>query len=219
MNIIVAILVFGLIIFVHELGHFMLAKRAGVTIHEFSIGMGPQIFSRESQGIKYSLRMIPIGGYVAMEGEDDDSDDPNSFGKKSLKERFLTIFAGPFVNIVFCIILLVPVFFFIGAPTTRFGQVIDKSPAALAGLQKDDTILSINGEETKEFNDISKLVNKYGKEDLTIKYKRKNQVNTVKLRAQNQAGRYIVGIQPAYEKNQPMKAVKHQRLCLAFYGS
>ena len=208
MNIIVAILVFGLIIFVHELGHFMLAKRAGVTIHEFSIGMGPQIFSRESQGIKYSLRMIPIGGYVAMEGEDDDSDDPNSFGKKSLKERFLTIFAGPFVNIVFCIILLVPVFFFIGAPTTRFGQVIDKSPAVLAGLQKDDTILSINGEETKEFNDISKLVNKYGKEDLTIKYKRKNQVNTVKLRAQNQAGRYIVGIQPAYEKNQPMKAVK-----------
>ena len=75
MNIIVAILVFGLIIFVHELGHFLLAKRAGVTIHEFSIGMGPQIFSKESQGIKYSLRMIPIGGYVAMEGEDEDSDD------------------------------------------------------------------------------------------------------------------------------------------------
>ena len=208
MNIIVAILVFGLIIFVHELGHFLLAKRAGVTIHEFSIGMGPQIFSKESQGIKYSLRMIPIGGYVAMEGEDEDSDDPNSFGKKSLKDRFLTIFAGPFVNIVFCIILLVPVFFFIGAPTTKFSQVMSKSPAALAGLQKDDVILSINGEKTKEFNDISKLVNKYGKEELTIKYKRKNHVDTVKLRAQNQGGRYIVGIQPAYERNQPIKAVK-----------
>ena len=91
MNIIVAILVFGLIIFVHELGHFLLAKRAGVTIHEFSIGMGPQIFSKESQGIKYSLRMIPIGGYVAMEGEDEDSDDPNSFGKKSLKKMLKTM--------------------------------------------------------------------------------------------------------------------------------
>lgn len=208
MNIIVAILVFGLIIFVHELGHFLLAKRAGVTIHEFSIGMGPQLFSKESGGIKYSIRMIPLGGYVAMEGEDEESNDPNSFGKKSLKDRFLTIFAGPFVNIVLCVILLIPVFFFIGTPSTKFGAVIDKSPAASAGLKKDDIILSINGQETREFNDIGRLVNKYGKEVLSIKYKRKDHVDTVKLKAQNQGGRYLVGIQPAYEKNQPIKAIK-----------
>ena len=208
MNIIVAILVFGLIIFVHELGHFLLAKRAGVTIHEFSIGMGPQLFSKESGGIKYSIRMIPLGGYVAMEGEDEESNDPNSFGKKSLKDRFLTIFAGPFVNIVLCVILLIPVFFFLFTPSTKFGAVIDKSPAASAGLKKDDIILSINGQETREFNDIGRLVNKYGKEELSIKYKRKDHVDTVKLKAQNQGGRYLVGIQPAYEKNQPIKAIK-----------
>ena len=208
MNIIVAILVFGLIIFVHELGHFLLAKRAGVTIHEFSIGMGPQLISKEHGGIKYSLRLVPLGGYVAMEGEDEDSDDPNSFGKKSLMDRFLTIFAGPFVNIILCIVLLIPVFFFIGTPSTKLASVVPKSPAYLAGLKKDDNILSINGKETKEFNDISSLVNKYGDKELTIKYKRNDKINTIILKAQNQADRYIIGVQPSYKKNHPIKAIK-----------
>ena len=69
MNILVALLVFGFIVFFHELGHFYFAKRAGVTIHEFSIGMGPTIYEKEKEGIKYSLRLLPIGGFVAMEGE------------------------------------------------------------------------------------------------------------------------------------------------------
>ena len=74
MTIVIALLLFGIIILIHEFGHFLLAKKNGVTVHEFSIGMGPKIYSREKNGTEYSLRILPIGGYVSMEGEEDGFD-------------------------------------------------------------------------------------------------------------------------------------------------
>ena len=98
----IAILVFGILILIHELGHFISARIFKVTINEFSIGMGPRIFSRTSKktGIKYSLAALPIGGFVAMAGEADESDDPNSFDKKPAWQRFIITAAGAVVNIV-----------------------------------------------------------------------------------------------------------------------
>ena len=98
----IAIFVFGILILIHELGHFISARIFKVTINEFSIGMGPRIFSRTSKktGIKYSLAALPIGGFVAMAGEADESDDPNSFDKKSAWQRFIITAAGAVVNIV-----------------------------------------------------------------------------------------------------------------------
>ena len=99
---IIAILVFGFLILIHELGHFITARIFKVTINEFSIGMGPRLFSRTSKktGIKYSLAALPIGGFVAMAGEADESDDPDSFDKKPAWQRFIITAAGAFVNIV-----------------------------------------------------------------------------------------------------------------------
>ena len=100
MTIIAAILLFGVIVFIHELGHFLFAKKAGVTIHEFSIGMGPKIYSKTKNNTMYSIRLLPLGGYVSMEGEDGETNDPNAFGKKTLLQRASILFAGPFFNII-----------------------------------------------------------------------------------------------------------------------
>ncbi len=213
MNIIAAILVFGFIIFIHELGHFYFAKRAGVTIHEFSIGMGPRLFGWEKEGIVYNVRLFPIGGYVAMEGEDEDSVDPNSFGQKSIKERFLSIFAGPMANIILCIVLLIPFFFVIGTPSTTFGKVIPNSPSYKVGLKADDKILSIDNKKVDSFNEMSSMITKSNGKELDIKYERNGKTQEVTVLPEKSAGKYVIGIQPKNEKN-PTKAISQ-----AFYST
>ena len=107
LGIIIAILGYGAIIFVHELGHFLTARFFGVTVNEFSIGMGPKVFSKKSKnGIVYSLRLLPVGGFVSMAGEDEESDDPNSFEKKSKFARFIILFAGAFMNLLLGFIIM-----------------------------------------------------------------------------------------------------------------
>ena len=106
MTIIAAIILFGIIVFIHELGHFLFAKKAGVRIHEFAIGMGPKIYSTQKGETKYSVRLLPLGGYVSMEGEDGESNDPRAFGEKTLLQRASIIFAGPFFNIILTILLI-----------------------------------------------------------------------------------------------------------------
>jgi len=108
MYIVLTILMFGLLIFFHELGHFTMARIFGVTVNEFAIGMGPKLISKKSRksGIAYSLRALPIGGYVSMEGENEDSEDPNAYSKKPVWQRMLILFAGPFMNIIISILIM-----------------------------------------------------------------------------------------------------------------
>ena len=107
-SVLIAVLFFGIIIFLHELGHFLAARRFGVTIFEFSIGMGPKIFSRRSRksAVLYSLRALPIGGYVRMAGEDESSDDPDAFCNKGKFARFAILFAGAFMNLLLGFLLM-----------------------------------------------------------------------------------------------------------------
>lgn len=199
MNIIAAILVFGIIIFIHELGHFYFAKRAGVTIHEFAIGMGPTLFKKEKNGTVYSIRALPIGGFVAMEGEDEESDDPNSFGKKTLKERFLSIVAGPLANIVLCVLLLIPFYAVVGFPTTTLDIVQKNSPAYSAGLKSGDKLISIDGNNLESFNDVSKLISGSDGKELTIQYKRGSEDKSTTVIPEKSAGKYVIGINPKYK--------------------
>lgn len=106
--ILLALFIFGLLIFIHELGHYLAARRFGVTIREFSIGMGPKLFTRvsEATGTAYSLRIFPIGGFVAMEGEDTESEDENAFHKKPVWQRIIITAAGAFMNIVVGILVM-----------------------------------------------------------------------------------------------------------------
>lgn len=108
--ILIGVLFFGFIIFFHELGHFLLAKASGIRVNEFALGMGPKLLGFQKGETQYSLRLLPIGGYCAMEGEDEDSGDPRAFGNKPVWKRFLVVAAGGIFNIVlgFFLMMIVP---------------------------------------------------------------------------------------------------------------
>ena len=108
--IIIAILMFGVLIALHEFGHFITAKLLGVRINEFSIGMGPLLWSQKRGETQYSLRAIPMGGFCAMEGEDDDSDDPRAFSNKPAWKKFIILVAGSFMNFLTGLVLLILIF-------------------------------------------------------------------------------------------------------------
>lgn len=195
MTIIAAIVLFGLIVFIHELGHFLFAKKAGIKIHEFAIGMGPKIFSTTKGATKYSIRLLPLGGYVSMEGEDGESKDPNSFGQKSILQRVSVLFAGPFFNIVFAVILLIPVFLYTGTPSTTLGQIVPNSPAQKAGLQVEDKIININGNEIKSWNDVTTNLHASDGSEVKISVKRDDQTKEFSVFPQkNEQGYYVIGI-------------------------
>ena len=107
MNIIVALLILSIIVIVHELGHFLLAKKNGITVTEFSVGMGPRIASFVRNGTRYSLKVFPIGGSCMMLGEDDTMDDAGAFNNKGVGARFSVLFAGPFFNFILAFVLAI----------------------------------------------------------------------------------------------------------------
>ena len=96
-SIIIALIIFGVLVLIHEFGHFIVAKKCGVVINEFSVGMGPRIFSRVAKsGTRYSLKLLPLGGSCAMLGEDEDNEEEGSFNSKSMPKKMAIVFAGPF---------------------------------------------------------------------------------------------------------------------------
>lgn len=145
MNIIVAIVILGLVIFIHELGHFLLAKKNGITVTEFSLGMGPRIASVEKNGTKYSLKLLPFGGSCMMLGEDETVEDEGAFQKKSVWARFSVIFAGAFFNFILAFILALIVIGSGGIDLPKAWVVEEGSKAYEAGLREGDTIHEING--------------------------------------------------------------------------
>ncbi len=204
MTIIVALFLFGFIVFFHELGHFLLAKKAGVNIHEFSIGMGPKIISKQKDNVNYSIRAIPIGGFVAMEGEDEESNSKDSFGEKTILQRASILFAGPFFNIILAIILFIPVFFSMGVPSNSniIGNVTENSPASKAGLLKNDIILQIDDTKINSWEDIINTFQKNNGDESTILVSRDGEEKTIKVTPQkSEDGRYIIGIIQSYDKN------------------
>ena len=146
MYILIAILAFGLLIFVHELGHFAVAKACGVKVTEFSLGMGPKLFSRQGKETVYSLRALPIGGFCAMEGEDESSDDPRAFSNQSVIKRILILAAGSFMNFLLGFILILILYI----PSGGFLSpvIADFFPECPyeGTLQRGDEIWSVNGQ-------------------------------------------------------------------------
>ncbi len=147
--IVLAILAFGLLIFIHESGHYLFARLFKVKIYEFSIGMGPKIFKKTSKktGIDYCLRAFPIGGFVSMAGEDEDSDDPNALTNKPVWQRIIITAAGATVNLV-AGVLVMSVLVFTG---TNLGSTViiygfsDNAASAESGLRAEDKVVEVNG--------------------------------------------------------------------------
>lgn len=148
MNLLLAILAFNIIVIVHELGHFLIAKKMGIKVLEFSLFVGPKIFSIDRGGTTYSLRLFPIMAYVKMEGEDEESDSEDAFNKKSKTARALTILGGPAANILLAVLLLTTLFSIEGYSSTQVGRVDENSAAAQIGIQAGDKIVSYNGKRT-----------------------------------------------------------------------
>ncbi len=189
---IAAIAVFLIIIFIHELGHFYMALRAGIKVNEFSVGMGPKLFQRTKNNIKYSIRTLPIGGYVSIEGEDEESNDPNSFGNASAGKRLSVIVAGVIMNFIlgFIILFLLNAFARPSIISTTKGSVAD-----IAGIKSGDTILKINNNKIRNNNDISKYISKSNGEEIDILLKSNGNSQEIKLKPEvNEEDKYLIGI-------------------------
>ncbi|MDF2943802.1 MAG: hypothetical protein K0S01_2660 [Herbinix sp.] len=145
MNIIVAILILGIIVIIHELGHFLLAKKNGITVTEFSVGMGPRIASFVRKGTRYSLKLLPFGGSCMMLGEDETIDDEGAFNKKGVWARFSVIFAGAFFNFILAFVLALIVLGDVGVDKPYVTEVKSDSPADVSNMTSGDIITKING--------------------------------------------------------------------------
>ena len=144
--IIVAILIFGVLIATHELGHFATAKLLGVKVNEFSVGMGPAVWKKQRGDTLYSVRILPIGGYCAMEGEDDDSADPRSFGKAASWKKLIILCAGAAMNFLTGLILILILYVPQQAVLVEtYGGATPGYGTEECGLLPGDRFLSIDG--------------------------------------------------------------------------
>ncbi len=183
LNLLLFIFILGLLIFVHELGHFLTAKKSGVYIYEFSIGMGPEIKSiKGKDGILYSIRALPIGGFVQMAGEIYEDDDTKKIPKEQFMcnrpwyQRLIILVAGVFNNFLLAIILLFAMALIWGAPSLKpvVYDVTDGYPAKEAGIKAGDVIKSINGSKVKTLDKTQLLLLLKTKDDkyqITVEHK------------------------------------------------
>ena len=153
---VIGVLLFGLIIFIHEFGHFFTAKLSHVCVNEFSIGMGPKLFSFTRGETQYSLRLLPIGGYCAMEGEDEKSDDPRAFGNRPVWQRMIVVAAGGIMNILLAVLLMMVI---CGQEdryaTMQIAGFAENSAFEAAGVEVGDVITSIDGYTVRTGQDLS----------------------------------------------------------------
>ncbi len=189
----VAILSFTILVVVHELGHFFLARLTGIGVEEFAIGMGPKVYFRKGIRTDFSIRAFPIGGFCKMRGEDEDSEAPDAFNKKAVWRRFLTIFAGAFLNIILAILL----FSFIFSQTIIIGSVISGKAADKAGIQAGDQLVSVAGTPINDYTTLNKILNDNNGKEITIVLKKDGQIieKSVKPVFDKVANKAIIGVQ------------------------
>ena len=201
MYVIIGLLMFLLLILIHELGHFTAAKLSGIKVNEFSVGMGPNIKNWKKGETKYSLRALPIGGYVAMEGEEEDSEDERSYNNAKPIKRFITILAGPMMNLLLAFIIFTGIFMVTGIMSNTVGEVMDASAAQSAGLKKGDEIVSIDGKKMTDFDSVSKAIKASEGRSMDIKFVRDGQEMSVKVAADKTDAGYLLGVSPMAKKD------------------
>ena len=165
MTIIYAVIMVCILIFVHELGHFIAAKACGVKVNEFALGMGPAIFQRKKGETTYSLRIIPMGGYCAMEGEDEESTDARAFNNQPALQKSIILVAGAAMNVLTALILMIVVSFCAGIPTMTIGDTVKDSPAQIAGLMPKDEIVRVDNMEIEKWSQFTKYIDEQDKGD------------------------------------------------------
>lgn len=196
-NIIIAILVLGLIILIHELGHFILAKLNDVNVEEFSIGMGPKILGFKGKETQYSLRVLPIGGYVKMLGEMEKSDDARAYNNKSPLRRLSIVSAGPIMNIILAVVLYGVITGIGGYNSKQIGEFTsENSPAKKAGVKIGDVIVKANNSTILTSDDFSlkMFLNKGNTINVTVKRNGENKSFNITPMKNVKENRYMIGI-------------------------
>ncbi len=213
LTVVLTVVIFMLIIMIHEFGHFVAAKALHVKVHEFSIGFGPKIWKKQGKETLYSLRIFPIGGFVRLEGEDESSDDPNALSKKPVWARFIVMAAGAIFNIISGFIaMLVLCSYMQGFPTLEVGSLDTGIPGAPAPqvLQIGDKITAINGNKLWTYSDLEFLMSAEadGSEtELTVK--RSGEKIKVKMTPVAYGGSYKFGFSPKFEEKNAWTLTKY----------
>lgn len=191
-----AIFVFGLLISSHEFGHFIIAKLSGVTVLEFAIGMGPKLFSFTKGETKYTLRLLPIGGYNKMLGEQEKSDDPKAFSNKSPWKRLGIILAGAGMNFAIAVVLFFLVSYNVGLMKPIISMVEKNYPAEQAGLKINDRIVGINGTSVTSWNAFTDYVGSHQGKNFVLSVKRDGKVIECPIAPiyDKKEKRYMIGI-------------------------
>lgn len=207
-NILLAVLVVQIAIFIHELGHYLLAKKVGASVYEFSVGLGPKIFEFTKKETRYIFRAIPLYGYVLLQQEDDldnTSTDPNFIKNKGFWSEIGVYIAGPMFNLIFAFVILLAITITTGVPSTKIEKVLPDSLSMQMGLKPEDNIVSINNHKITKWEDIPSILSNTklaNNEELKIKINRdgklldKNIVPTT-----DKDGKIYLGISPKYEIN------------------
>lgn len=211
MGIILALLIFSFIVFFHELGHFLIAKKNGIYVEEFCIGMGPVLLSKQGKETRYSIRLLPIGG-ACMMGEDDvDTKDEKGFNNKPVWARIAVIAAGPIFNFILAFVLSVVIVAWVGYDKPVVGGIIENSAAESVQLQKGDLIKKINNKKINIFREISVYNQFHQGEEITLEFERDGKTKEVVIQPQkNEEGIYLIGIQQSgYEKANAVSALKY----------
>lgn len=218
MYIIFAIIIFGLLIAVHEFGHFITAKILGVQVNEFALGMGPVLYQNTKHETVFSLRLLPVGGFCAMEGEDESSDNPRAFTSQRAWKRIIILVAGSFMNFLTGFLIACIIFsqnsYFISRTVDGFLGEVEYSGAS--GIQPGDTIVAIDGEHIWTNSDLDLVMSRSDDDYYDVKVLRDGK--TVKLEdlhiykknfevdGQQQ---YLYGLQLRVEEKTPLNVIKH----------
>lgn len=193
-----AIVVLGVLIFVHELGHFIFAKLFGVGVEKFSLGFGPKVVGFRRGETEYLISAFPLGGYVKMVGESADSEVPpedfhRSFLSKPPLQRIVIVAAGPVFNLLFAWLAFVVVYM-VGVPavTARIGEVVKDKPAARAGIAANDLITAINGAPVSRWDDVAKAISA-AKGDVEVRVRRGTGERSFRITPETRTGKNLFG--------------------------
>lgn len=210
LTILAAVFVFGVLVTVHEFGHFITAKLTGMKVEEFAIGFGPTIYQTKDGDTLYSLRAIPLGGYNKIAGMDpDDPVTEDGFNSKPIPSRMLVILAGALMNFILPIILFSGIFMVNGMekPVDQpvLGKVVFEMAADKAGLKVGDRILTINGEQVHTWTDVVGKLRANGAKEVTLTAESAGVTKTYTMMPvmDKELGRALIGISPQFEKTQP----------------
>ncbi len=195
-TVIVAMLVFTLIVVVHEGGHFLAARMSGIKVEEFAVGMGPLVAGKKKGETLFSLRAFPIGGFCKMMGEDEENKDPRAFNNKPVASRMAAIAAGPALNLILAVLLFSLVITPVAAPIV--GQATKDKPAAKAGITTGDTIVEINGTPIEKWDQIRSNISKHQGAEVSILLENKGVTRTVKVTPEKttEPNQFVIGIVP-----------------------